>query len=234
MSNSDPTKIQFVIWKPLLEALRDYTEQACLRRDAYLAKVLAHEIEVLARQTGRNSDLGREFLHRGLKSLDCQSATFTLPADLIDRINEVCRERNLHRDCFFNRVLLLITPKAQRALYEWLYASDDVTSVGWHALIDQLDTFEMAHNHFYSKLHIIRQAVDEDPLGMIREAVGAFNEKHAETEGELDDPLILLIHPSKVFKTGDDAVCLAGLNVLIEDVFVDGSKTFKKPISSII
>lgn len=234
MSTSDPIKVQFVVWRPLLDALREYTEQACLRRDAYLSKALGHEVDVLATSQGKNSDLGREFLHRALKSLDCQSATFTLPASLIDRINQVCQDRNLHRDCFFNRVLLLITPKAQRTLYEWLYGGDEVTHQGWQALIAQLDSAELAHDHFYSSLHVIRQAVDEDPLGMVRKAVRAFNEHGTDDEPELEDPLLLLIHPSRVFKNGQEAACLAGMNVLIDDAHVDGSKTFKAPASSII
>lgn len=234
MNATDLTKIQFTIWKPLLSALRDYTEQACLRRDAYLANVLDHEVDVLAKASGSNSDLAREFMHRALKSLDCQMATFTLPAELISRINEVCRERNLHRDCFFNRVLLLITPQDQKALYDWLYDGNDLTSSGWLALSDQMDVFELAHDHFYSTLHVFRQAVTQDPLGMVREAVGAFNEKHGDEEGNLGDPLLMTIHPDKAFEAGDDYVCLAGLNVLIKDELVDGSKTVKKPTNSII
>lgn len=234
MSTSDSTKVQFVVWRPLLEALREYTEQACLRRDAYLSKALAHEVEVLARCQGRNSDLGREFLHRALKGLDCQSATFTLPNRLIERINQVCQDRNLHRDCFFNRVLLLITPKAQRTFYEWLYGGDEVTHQGWQALIAQLDSAELAHDHFYSSLHVIRRAVDEDPLGMVRDAVGAFNEQRQDDDVELEDPLILLIHPSRAFRHGQEDACLAGMNVLIDDAYVDGSKTFKAPVNSII
>lgn len=215
------SKIQFTIWKPLLNSLRNYTDEACLRRDAYLAKVLGHEIEVLAKAKGKNSELARHYVHGALKSLDCQSATFTLPVELVSRINQVCEEKQLHRDCFFNRVLLMILPLNQRALYDWLYSDKQVIYEAWQEAISEIDTSELAYGVVFSRLHTIRESVNSDPLGMIREVLSRAAEK--DSAFDLDDPLCAVIGPEKKYTLNDANYSLVGLNVILSDLHIPGS-----------
>ncbi|HQW03554.1 MAG TPA: hypothetical protein PLR30_13800 [Saprospiraceae bacterium] len=221
MNTPATTKIQFTIWKPLLESLRIHTDDACLRRDAYLAKALGHEIEILAKAEGKNSELARHYVHGALKSLDCQSATFTLPVTLVDRINEVCAAKQLHRDCFFNRVLLMILPIDQRGLYDWLYSDNQIIYYAWQEAITEIDTFELAYGVVFSQLHTIRESVNSDPLGIIREVLSRAAEKS--TEFDLDDPLCVVIGNEKKFKFKDGEYSLVGLNVILPDLHIPGS-----------
>lgn len=221
MNTPATTKIQFTIWKPLLEALRIHTDDACLRRDAYLAKALGHEIEILAKAEGKNTELARHYVHGALKSLDCQPATFTLPVELVNRINEVCEDKRLHRDCFFNRVLLMILPIDQRGLYDWLYSDNQVIYHVWQEAITEIDTSELAYGVVFSRLHTIRNSVNSDPLGIIREVLSCASEKS--TDFDLDDPLCAVIDHEKKFKFKGGEYSLIGLNVILPDIHIPGS-----------
>lgn len=221
MNTPATTKIQFTIWKPLLESLRIHTDDACLRRDAYLAKALGHEIEILAKAEDKNTELARHYVHGALKSLDCQSATFTLPVELVNRINQVCEEKQLHRDCFFNRVLLMILPRDQRGLYNWLYSDSEVIYHAWQAAIDNIATSELAYGVVFSRLHTIRDSVNSDPLGMIRAVLSLAAEKNSEFD--LQDPLCAVIGPEKKYKFNDNEYSLVGLNVILPDLHIPGS-----------
>lgn len=215
------TKIQFTIWKPLLESLRIHTDDACLRRDAYLAKVLGHEIEVLAEEEGKNSELARHYVHGALKSLDCQSATFTLPVELVNKINQVCEDKRLHRDCFFNRVMLMILPLDQQGLYDWIYSQSNVIHDAWNEANLNLDTPQTAYYVVFSGLHTIRESVNSDPLGLVREVLRLAAEINSEFD--LEDPLCAVIGPEKKYKYKDMEYSLVGLNVILPDLHIPGS-----------
>lgn len=220
MNTPSSAKIQFTIWKPLLESLRTYTDDACLRRDAYMTQVLRHEIQVLASAQGQNSQLARHYVHGALKSLDCQQATFTLPVDLIEEINQVCADKHIHRDCFFNRVLLMILPNDQRSLYDWLYSSDDIYHA-WQKAITDIDTSELAYQALFSRLHSIREGVNSDPLGLIREVIQVASEK--DSSFVLDDPLLVVIDSAKKYKFKDVEHNAMGFNLILPDVCIPGS-----------
>lgn len=214
-------KVQFAVWRPLLDSLVKYTEDACLRRDAFLSKALSHEIAQLRRSDFRNSDVASQFIHKSLRELECKSATFNLPEKLVADIEKVCADRNIHKDCFFNRVLLLLVPFDQRALYDWLYDEEGLAGQLWVDLIDQEDVRDY-DSLMFSAIHAIKSRVADDPLGLVRTA---FTEHWGDEEPDyLDrDPLTRVIPPRKAMSVGIGSFPMVGFNVRLWDSMVPGT-----------
>lgn len=213
------SKIQFNVYRHLLSDLRQLTEDACLRRDSYLEKILENEIEILRAQKGRNTDLVRKYVYGSLRELDCQAVTITLSKELINTINEVCDEKNIHKDCFFNRILLLITYKDQKNLYETLYYADDSYHGLWKSFIEYSsdDPYERSFNYFKSGLLIIKDQVKSDSLGLIRESLVRYLEAYPDYEILYKDPLVQPINKGKVLKFRGLEVNIFGLNLILDD-----------------
>ncbi len=97
------------VWQPLFRGFSRTIERACLRRDAYLDHVFAHEAKALKQEIPcRNSPAARTYLQNELEKLDRVSVNFSLSPTTIDSVNRVCEELNVVRDCFINRVLFLL------------------------------------------------------------------------------------------------------------------------------
>lgn len=214
-------KVQFAVWRPLLDSLSQYTEDACLRRDAFLSKAFSHEIALLRRSDFRNSDAAYQFIHKSLRELECKSATFNLPERLVADIEATCEARNIHKDCFFNRVLLLLVPFDQRALYDWLYDEQGLAGQLWSKLIENEDVTDY-DDLMFSAIHAIKSRVEDDPLGLVRTV---FTEHWGDEEPEyLDrDPLTRVIPPSKAMSIGGSAFDMVGFNVRLWDSLVPGT-----------
>lgn len=102
-------KISVQIWRPLIVRLDQKMTQACLRRDAYLAKVLEVEIAYLDSEVGiPNSPDSFDFVTQKLDLLDRKLVSLALPHDLTARLNDVCARKLIVRDAFFNRLYLLL------------------------------------------------------------------------------------------------------------------------------
>lgn len=102
-------KISTKIWRPVLEKLDEKLEAACLRRDAYLSKLLHLEVGILDREVSiPNSSDSTTFISARLDSLDRKLVTLTLDFDVVERLNEVCAKKRIVRDAFFNRIFLLL------------------------------------------------------------------------------------------------------------------------------
>lgn len=103
------TKTSVRIWAPILKKLEGKFDDACIRRDAYLAKVFAREVEYLAQEiTVPNSPASYDHIASLHREARFSLISIALPRTLTDRINEVCKQKNVVRDAFFNRVLLLL------------------------------------------------------------------------------------------------------------------------------
>lgn len=109
--SESPAKISIRIWQPLLDRFNDLLQEACLRRDPYLAKLLKGEVAALDREVClANSEDSQKHVAEALEGLgDLKLVTLTLPRDLVARLNEVCTRKRIVRDAFFNRLFLLLT-----------------------------------------------------------------------------------------------------------------------------
>ncbi len=150
-------KISVKIWRPIIEKLDSKIEMACLRRDAYLAKVLETELGCLDEEVSiPNSQACYDFVSKRLDQLDRKLVSLALPAELTERLNEICRRKRIVRDAFFNRLFLLlaVSPIHIDKLFfnalgsvwreeVWRECKDDGQSFqsGFYPLEDRIDPF---------------------------------------------------------------------------------------------
>jgi hypothetical protein len=86
-------------------------ESACLRRDDYLAMVIELEIEHLAAEVPEpNSDQARAFIKQSLNDerLERRWMSIQLPGPLVKNLDETCKNKNIPRDAFLNRLLFML------------------------------------------------------------------------------------------------------------------------------
>lgn len=103
-------KITVRIWTPLLDAFNQRIESACLRRDAWLTKVLDEEVSHLDADVAEaNSDAAQRFIATHLDTVPRKLVTLTLPEPLVRHLDQTCAAKRLVRDSFFNRLIYLST-----------------------------------------------------------------------------------------------------------------------------
>lgn len=102
-------KISVKIWKPIIKKLDEKLETACLRRDAYLAKVLEVELGHLENEVSvPNTQASYDYVFSHLDAFDRKLVSLALPQELTIRVNEICARKRIVRDAFFNRLFLLL------------------------------------------------------------------------------------------------------------------------------
>jgi hypothetical protein len=102
-------KISVKIWPPIIKKLGEKMDAACLRRDAYLTKVLAIELDRLDHEVSiPNSEASYRFVFERLEALRGKPVSLALPPDLTKRLNDICERKRIVRDAFFNRIFLLL------------------------------------------------------------------------------------------------------------------------------
>lgn len=157
------TKITIKVWKPVVEKLEARMNEACLRRDLYLARLLTSEVQHLdAEMPVANSQAAFDYVLERLESLERKSMSLALPSDLVERINEVCKRKRIVRDALFNRLFLLLaaTPKGLDSLLFRSYDGDWKLDV-WRKYGDDQTTVEAG---------VLPLASVTDPFWAIREA----------------------------------------------------------------
>jgi len=108
----------------LIFKLDQKVEAACLRRDSWLSKIIAIEVERLNKDVCvANSEEASRFISGQLDVLDRKLVTLTLDSAVAERLNEVCAAKRIVRDAFICRLIF------------WLVASgkvvDRILGVGW-------------------------------------------------------------------------------------------------------
>ncbi len=115
-------KISVKIWKPIIKKLDEKLDAACLRRDAYLTKLLAVELDHLDDEVSiPNTQASYDFVFSQLDAFDRKLVSLALPQELTTRLNEICSRKRIVRDAFFNRLFLLLAaapPVLDRLLFE--------------------------------------------------------------------------------------------------------------------
>ncbi|MDD5035559.1 MAG: hypothetical protein PHE55_12460 [Methylococcaceae bacterium] len=101
--------ISIKVWRPVLNTLNTKLDQACLRRDAYLNRVLDVELKELDAEVPlANSARARRFIADQLDKLDRKPVSLSLRPDLVDYLDDICERKNIIRDSFFNRLFFLL------------------------------------------------------------------------------------------------------------------------------
>lgn len=107
-------KISVKIWRPIIGKLDAKIEAACLRRDAYLTKVLDVELDWLDHEVSiPNSQASYDYVFDRLDQLDRKLVSLALPSELTARLNDICSRKCIVRDAFFNRLFLLLAVEPQ-------------------------------------------------------------------------------------------------------------------------
>lgn len=102
-------KIAIKIWAPTAEKMEKRFEALFLRRDAFLNYVLRIEISRLKEcQNEQNLPEVYQYIQHELNQLDRKTVAFSFDEELITEIELICKEKNIVRDAFYNRVLLLL------------------------------------------------------------------------------------------------------------------------------
>lgn len=149
-------KISVKIWLPALKKFDEKLENACIRRDAYLNKVLEKELKHLDKEVALpNSQIATDFIRDRLNQLDRKLVSLALREDLVARLDDICKTKLIDRDAFFNRLFLFLASENtlkilfQQVTQEWLqdYLSDKSSA---DRLLDHLYPLPEAHDPFWA------------------------------------------------------------------------------------
>lgn len=208
-------KILVKLWEPAIKALREKTDAACMKRDAYLDKVLRREAENLrAEVSSRNSDEARDHIARelGMLGSTLKPTNLLLAEETVTLIAAACDERNIPRDAFVNRVILflVVRPSFFRSVYseiDWEWARE--------AFMDKYIHDEKFLLFTPSMLNAIGEIMTLDPFWYVRECIGVARES---------DPTVPLLHDKFIPRDalGKLARTSIGFNCYVADILVDG------------
>lgn len=105
------SRIMVQLWGTLATSINKHFKEMHIKRDGYLNDLFTREIEELAKEvTFRNSDEVRQHL-RERPLPDRVKLNLELNTTLIQRMDEVLKEKNIPRDSFVNRVLFFLVAK---------------------------------------------------------------------------------------------------------------------------
>lgn len=196
MSN---TKISVKVLRPLFSKLSAKFDEVCLRRDAYLNHFFLNEINNLESELSTPNSLEIErLLYRSFKELDTVQVGINLSTELANRITEVCAAKRVPRECWMNRVFLLLVAKPETidALFFSGYEGNWRDEI-WQRLLSDKETQIEAFDRFSNHLQ---------PFAWLRE--GIF---HLLNEGRTAQDSSEGIYKT-IFPTAIGQVSLAGLN----------------------
>lgn len=201
-------KILVSVWNPVLEKFRTKVEAACLRRDAFLDRVVQGELDALAAEDGpANSPEAKRCIEEHFTQLLRKPVGITLATDTIARLDQICNDKNVVRDAFINRILFCLV--ADRRMLEVLFPIEeyrDQVFPDWEA---------PGHGSLWRPIETMIELTDE-PFAFIRECLARARE-------DLDDSTMTFYQthiPDRLF--GDKVQGTLGLNVLLADIYVPG------------
>jgi len=190
----------------VLDALEKRVESVCLRRDAFLERVIRKEVEHLSEEVRiPNSDAARRCIEDNLRLLDSRPINLTLTELTVGRMEEVCKEKNTPRDAFINRILLCLVapPSVLHVIF------------GVHELKEEvLEEWETpGFGSLWSPLRSMEEFV-EDPFWFVR----ACMEVERKQSGDEDVTFYQAYIPDNLF--GEKVRGTLGLNVYLPDSLV--------------
>lgn len=165
-------KITVKIWRPIIDKLETSLDAQCLRRDAYLAKVLQVELDHLDAEVSiPNSQASYDYVFEQLDRLDRKPVSLALPPDLTQRLNEICGRKRIVRDSFWNRLFLLLAV-SPRIIDTLLFSGEgkEWRAMVWKKFRGDMGAFE---NTFYP----LNDGID--PFWFIRAALDLYAEGSA-------------------------------------------------------
>lgn len=222
-------KILVKIWTPLLNKINVMAKDACLKRDSYLNNVLSHEAKMLSKEVEQaNSELAKKYLSSQLLELkNFKSVNLLLEEKTIETINNACSEKNIPRDSFINRVILLLTASSDTL---------DILFKGYSDSIPEVAGGDRDERFFVYRASIfdtIAEFTEADPFWLLRESLREMK-KHDENKIEELHSNSL---PRITVKTDDlidyKNISLQGFDCFISDEDLSLFDLFKEPSSDL-
>jgi len=211
------TKVLVNAYEPLLDTVRYKFDRACLKRDAYLDKALRIEAELLKSEVNTpNSDKAKSYIVEKFKKLALKPLNLMLSVETVSLINDVCKEKNIPRDSFINRFLLLLT--ASDSLLEAIF--DDEKDV----LLEGSDYYG-PEEVFYIRANVIdtiEEFTSTSPLFWLRSGFEEYSSTSLSCYVIKRRSLFSLSDEYKFLKT-DNAF---GFNVFISDDDIEIDKLY--------
>lgn len=223
----EPTyrKISVRIWTPLLDRFNQRIDSACLRRDAYLSKVLEDEINDVETQINlENSEAAQSFIRAHLDTVPRKLVTLTLPEEQVQRLDTICERKRIVRDSFFNRLFYLLTAEHRhitRLFFdgddEWvqdLLERTDFSAMAAGRLLDPIPGLQNPFDTIYQGLYIARDRLAKEP----------------EADADLwfaDHRVYTLTIRDPRFGKGD----LYGLSLYLPDTLVPGTSDYEATVA---
>ncbi len=192
----------------VLEAFDRRVEAVCLRRDAFLERVISNEVEFLSKEVKiPNSEAARRCIEDNLNLLDRRPLNLTLTKSTVGRMEEVCREKNIPRDAFINRILLcLVAPPAVLHAIFGVHELKEAVLEGWET---------PGFSSLWSPLRTMEEFVD-DPFWFVRACMEVERKEY-----EDEDATFYRAHVrDNLF--GEKVRGTLGFNVYIPDIQVPG------------
>ena len=188
-------KISIRVWRTILDKLEKKMDAACLRRDAYLNKILAVELGYLDTEVAiANSIEAHAFVAKRFDQLDTKPVSLTLRSDLVERLNDICARKRIVRDAFFNRLFLLLAATSKQL--DHLLGLDKK----WREQLLRHYQGDYLHEHTW-------YPIDED-LNPFREIRDWINYERSDNEG-----IYTFLWDTNLVKNTD----LTGLNCYMSD-----------------
>lgn len=212
-----PQKVATRIWIPLLQRFERRIEDACFRRDAFLAKVLRRELPELDSEISEpNSEAAQRFIAARLDALPRKIVTLTLPPNLVQQLDDICERKRIVRDSFFNRLLFLLAADA-RTIDRIFFRQSP------HWLSRVLERTDFAVDAAAERLIPIPDV--DDPFGAIRLGLAVSAMEDEEEFGPSPAHRLGRIYGNPLTdKTFPNEVDLYGLNVHLTDYWVPGTE----------
>lgn len=169
------------IWVPLLKAFDDAIENSCLRRDAYLNRLIELEVEHLDREVAvPNSEAAFAYVSSLQERIPRKLVSLALKPELTARVNAVCRTKRIVRDAFFNRLFLLL---AVPELFDQLYfgAQGDRWDVPWR------DDVMAENKSLFSERALYPLLAPVDPFCAIRLGLDIYWREAVAEDSHIDE-----------------------------------------------
>lgn len=215
MKNNTPrSKLTVRIWDRLFNLLEERTSEICLRRDALLERVIDREIDRLREELPEpNSDVARAHIEHHLKLLiggSKKQITLSLSPNTATKLEEICSEKNVPREAFLNRLILLLVAKPS-FLDKTLFglSPKEANELRVHIKNQMGSPIELENS--FAPLPIM-SAILSDPFGMYRELVAQLSEDAKENYTLYGMPFL--------------NESLLGLNCHIPDMLVPGTSAY--------
>ena len=209
------TKLTVRIWGHLFNLLEERVEACGFRRDTFLEKIIAHEVGLLGDELPQsNSDAARAHIEHHLKlrfKSGHKQMSLSMSADVADELASICEDKNVPREAFLNRLIMLLVAKPEflDRYFFGLYGTGEGDSFRKDVAKDYGPNVELESG--FAPLPMIA-AVVADPFGLYRAMLEILSFKQGESYTLYG---LQMNHPS-----------LLGLNCYLPDDSVPGTPEF--------